>query len=84
MLKAAQLATFEPGPDSGKQIQQRHFIQGMEEVIGARSIMSQSLYEARDRQLAQVQQSDQVRWAVLLSGAALVTALVALIAALAG
>ncbi|HET6798330.1 MAG TPA: AAA family ATPase [Gemmatimonadales bacterium] len=45
VLKAAQIATVEPGPDASKRIHQRHFIQGMEEVIAGESVMSQSLFE---------------------------------------
>src|SRR3954471_10753261 len=45
VLKAAQIATVEPGPDAGKRIQQRHFVQGMEEVISGESVMSQSLFD---------------------------------------
>ena len=45
VLKAAQIATTEPGPDAGKQIHQRHFVQGMEEVIAGTSVMAQSLFE---------------------------------------
>jgi SpoVK/Ycf46/Vps4 family AAA+-type ATPase len=45
VLKAAQIATVEPGPDSGKRIHQRHFIQGMEEVIAGESVMGQSLFD---------------------------------------
>src|SRR5919199_192040 len=46
VLKAAQIATVEPGPDADKRIHQRHFIQGMEEVIAAESVMSQSLFDS--------------------------------------
>jgi SpoVK/Ycf46/Vps4 family AAA+-type ATPase len=45
VLKAAQIATTEPGPDASKRIHQRHFIQGMEEVIAAEAIMGQSLFD---------------------------------------
>jgi hypothetical protein len=45
VLKAAQIATLEPGPDVDKRIHQRHFIQGMEEVIAAEGVMSQSLFD---------------------------------------
>jgi SpoVK/Ycf46/Vps4 family AAA+-type ATPase len=45
VLKAAQIATLEPGPDTDKRIHQRHFIQGMEEVIAAEGVMSQSLFD---------------------------------------
>jgi SpoVK/Ycf46/Vps4 family AAA+-type ATPase len=46
VLKAAQIATTEPGPDAQKRIHQRHFIQGMEEVIAAENVMGQSLFES--------------------------------------
>jgi SpoVK/Ycf46/Vps4 family AAA+-type ATPase len=45
VLKAAQMATLEPGPDAEKRIHQRHFIQGMEEVIAGEAVMSQSLFD---------------------------------------
>ena len=45
VLKAAQIATTEPGPDAEKRIHQRHFIQGMEEVLAAETVMSQSLFD---------------------------------------
>ncbi len=44
VLKAAQVATTEPGPDAAKRIHQRHFVQGMEEVIAGTSVMNQSLF----------------------------------------
>lgn len=45
VLKAAQLATLEPGPDQLKKIHQRHFEQGMREVIAADQVMAQSLFD---------------------------------------
>jgi ATP-dependent 26S proteasome regulatory subunit len=45
VLKAAQIATTEPGPDAQKRIHQRHFIQGMEEVLAGEAVMSQSLFD---------------------------------------
>ncbi len=45
VLKAAQIATTEPGPDAQKRIEQRHFVQGMEEVIAGENVMAQSLFE---------------------------------------
>jgi SpoVK/Ycf46/Vps4 family AAA+-type ATPase len=45
VLKAAQIATIEPGPDSDKRIHQRHFIQGMEEVVAGEAVMAQSLFD---------------------------------------
>jgi hypothetical protein len=44
VLKAAQIATSEPGPDIDKKIHQRHFEQGMSEVLGAKKVMEQSLF----------------------------------------
>ena len=44
VLKAAQIATTEPGPDSEKRIHQRHFTEGMEEVVAAQAVMTQSLF----------------------------------------
>ncbi len=45
VLKAAQIATTEPGPDADKQIHQRHFVAGMEEVLAAERVMGQSLFD---------------------------------------
>lgn len=45
VLKAAQMASAEPGPDSEKQIAQRHFIAGIEEVMASKKVMDQSLIE---------------------------------------
>jgi SpoVK/Ycf46/Vps4 family AAA+-type ATPase len=45
VLKAAQMATTEPGPDEEKRIHQRHFVQGMEEVLAGERVMSQSLFD---------------------------------------
>lgn len=44
VLKAAQIATTEPGPDAEKRIHQRHFVLGMEEVIAGAAVMAQSLF----------------------------------------
>ena len=79
VLKAAQLATFEPGPDSGKVIHQRHFVAGMEDVMGAQSVMAQSLYEAGNVP-AQVAATE--RQILLVSVGALITAIAALVVAL--
>jgi SpoVK/Ycf46/Vps4 family AAA+-type ATPase len=46
VLKAAQIATTEPGADAEKRIHQRHFVQGMEEVLAAEGVMSQSLFDS--------------------------------------
>src|SRR6476659_5880663 len=44
VLKAALAAAAEPGPDSGKRIHQRHFEDGIAEVMAARQVMRQSLF----------------------------------------
>jgi hypothetical protein len=44
VLKAAQAAVAEPGPDAEKRITQPHFEQAMEEVLAAKRVMDQSLF----------------------------------------
>ncbi len=46
VLKAAMAAAAEPGPDSSKQIHQRHLEDGIEDVIAGRRVMRQSLAPA--------------------------------------
>jgi SpoVK/Ycf46/Vps4 family AAA+-type ATPase len=48
VLKAAAAAAAEDGPDVGKRIHHRHFVQAMEDVLAARAVMRQSIldYEA--------------------------------------
>lgn len=48
VLKAAQMATAEPGADLDKQIHQRHFLAGMQEVMAAKKVMDQSLFAEGD------------------------------------
>ena len=45
VLKAAQMAIAEPGADEQKRIHQRHFQTGIEEVLSAKRVMDQSLFE---------------------------------------
>ena len=42
VLKAAQIAASEDGPDQTKRLLQRHFEQAMEEVLAARDVMAQN------------------------------------------
>ncbi len=79
VLKAAQLATFEPGPNSAKVIHQRHFVTGMEDVMAAQGVMAQSLYEGGN---LPVQVTANERQIMLVSIGALVTAIAALVVAL--
>ncbi|CAN5812589.1 hypothetical protein BH20GEM3_BH20GEM3_13240 [soil metagenome] len=46
VLKAAQIATTEPGPDAEKKIHQRHFAEGIRDVVAAKRVMEQSLFGA--------------------------------------
>jgi MoxR-like ATPase len=44
VLKAAQMATAEPGPDHEKSIHQHHFVTGMEDVLASKRVMDQSIF----------------------------------------
>jgi AAA+ superfamily predicted ATPase len=44
VLKGAQMAIAEPGPDAAKRIAQRHFEAAMQEVVSAKRVMEQSLF----------------------------------------
>ena len=84
VLKAAQIATLEPGPDAEKRIEQRHFLRGMEGVEAAEQVMSQSLFDGREGAPppdAASRARDRVLFTIALS--ALAVALVALGVALA-
>jgi SpoVK/Ycf46/Vps4 family AAA+-type ATPase len=91
VLKAALAAASEDGPDATKRIQQRHFVRAIEEVLGARTVMKQSLIEsAEDRQDAALAETrrmlQQMRVIGLVTaavgGTALLLAALALIVAL--
>jgi SpoVK/Ycf46/Vps4 family AAA+-type ATPase len=94
VLKAAAAASVEPGPDESKQIHQRHFQRAMEAVMGAKSVMSQSLFaetgETGKESLAQLLQGAQEPWrrialmSVGLAGFALLVAIAAILLAIAG
>jgi SpoVK/Ycf46/Vps4 family AAA+-type ATPase len=85
VLKAAMAAAAEPGSDSLKRINQKHFIDGMRDVMAAKRVMQQSLLEtkslvpdfeglrASDRRLTIFGIASAV--ALLLSVAALIVAL---------
>jgi len=48
VLKAAQMATAEPGADAEKKIHHRHFEMGMQDVLAAKKVMDQSLFAEGD------------------------------------
>ncbi len=78
VLKAASSAAAEKGSDPGKAIYQRHFERAMEDVLAAKEVMQQSLFEDRPS-FAMPQQSPQAQ---LLAVAALGIGIVALVIAI--
>jgi AAA+ superfamily predicted ATPase len=93
VLKAALAAAAEPGPDAAKRIHQRHLEAGIEDVIGGKRVMKQSLFTDDGSGLANAaalveaapalaQASRLITFALAGAGAALVVALAALIVAL--
>jgi SpoVK/Ycf46/Vps4 family AAA+-type ATPase len=86
VIKAAAAAAAEPGPDLGKRIGQRHFECATEEVISAKAIMQQSLFEGSVAAPDPVSLSRkaEARWrtailmALGLGGTALIAALAAI------
>lgn len=90
VLKAAAAASVEPGADESKKIHQRHFQRAMEAVMGAKSVMSQSLFREpegnKNESLAQLR-GTQEEWRKIaltsagLAGVALLVAIVALVLA---
>jgi SpoVK/Ycf46/Vps4 family AAA+-type ATPase len=89
VLKAALAAAAEPGPDPAKRIHQRHLEAGITDVIAAGRVMRQSLFSDEDQPAGQPHQlaglaaaSRVLLSALVLGGAALVVAVVALAVAL--
>lgn len=89
VLKAALAAAVEPVQDSSKQIHRHHFEEGIEEVIAARRVMRQSLFEDETRGKPETKLAGGPRASMVsplvayaLPGAALVLALIALAVAL--
>ncbi len=86
VIKAAAAAAAEPGPDSGKAIHQRHFLQAASDVLAAKIVMQQSLFEGTSEQDLFVQRSvemltEQLRNRLLLIGGLSALALVAAVIA---
>jgi SpoVK/Ycf46/Vps4 family AAA+-type ATPase len=66
VIKAAGAAAAEPGPDLDKRIKQQHFESAIEDVIGAKTVMQQSVFTkevARLDNLGMVQ-NVEARWRV--------------------
>lgn len=85
VLKAASAAAAEKGSDAGKAIYQRHFERAMEDVLAAKQVMQQSLFEDRPDPLSHALRAAESRWrnlalaALVVALTALVTAVVALL-----
>src|SRR5215204_1117038 len=83
VLKAAAAAASESGPDVGKRIHQRHFERAMEDVVGNRRVMRQSVLDdalQRTDPAVQAVQAMEERWrmtALVAAGLAVVALLVA-------
>jgi SpoVK/Ycf46/Vps4 family AAA+-type ATPase len=86
VLKAASAAAAEAGPDAAKRIHQQHLVDAMEEVLTAKTVMQQSMFEsataARDPLLQQMEQVESRwrSWAIMAVGLATVALLLALFA----
>lgn len=79
VLKAAMAAAAEPGPDSAKQIHQRHLEGGIKDVVAGRRVMRQSLAPAP---VDPFSTAAALRVPVALALVALVIAVAALIVAI--
>ena len=89
VLKAALAAAAEPGPDSAKQIHQRHLEAGITDVVAAERVMRQSLFAGEERPVSlskllsgSATASRLLTYALAFACAALVIAVMALAVAL--
>lgn len=66
VLKAATTAAAEPSQDIAKVIRQSHFERGMEEVVAAKSVMQQSLFDegeaAPEDRMMRAVEAAELRW----------------------
>ena len=91
VLKAAAAAAAEGGADANKAIHQRHFERGMQDVIAARSVMQQSLFEhgTPHERISRALDEAAARWrqialvSLAIAGTALVASIIAIAIALA-
>lgn len=91
VLKAAAAAAAEPGSDVVKVIYQRHFERAAEDVLAAKQVMQQSLYDDKplraDDPFVRALQNAELRWrgiaytAIGAAGTALVAAIAAIVIA---
>ena len=78
VLKAAAAAAGEPVVDREKRIHQRHLERAVADVLAAKDVMRQSLFEERTAVVAETRWRQALLVALCLAGAALVVALTAL------
>jgi len=92
VLKAATMAAAEPGMDEIKRIHQWQFERAMDEVVGGKSVMQQSLFSgesnAGDDRVIRAVEAAERRWAktaqtaVVMAGVGIVLGLVAVMVAM--
>ena len=88
VLKAAMAAAGEPGRDASKQIHQRHLEEGIREVLAAKKVMRQSLFDTQPASMLPetarvVDALYRSAWPALVIGAvSLLLSIIALIVAL--
>jgi SpoVK/Ycf46/Vps4 family AAA+-type ATPase len=90
VLKAAASAAAEPGADTAKTIHQRHFERAAQDVLAAKAVMQQSLFDTAPHAdpVARLLQDAATRWRTLallaigLAGTALAVAIAAVVVAL--
>lgn len=87
VIKAAAAAAAEPGPDLGKEIWQQHFESAIEEVLAAKTVMRQSLFDEENGSMPDPRNlltSRAGRWpvAIMLAIGLSSTAFIAAIAAI--
>lgn len=80
VLKAASAAAAEPGSDMSKTIHQHHFERAIEDVLAAKSVMQQSLFDEGPAQVLRMPDPNAkvALAALVVAAAALVVALIAL------
>ena len=80
VIKAAAAAAAEPGSDISKAIHQRHFERAIEEVLAAKQVMQQTLFDGQS--LPMLPPDPRVAWALVIAAGSLIAALTALAVAL--
>jgi SpoVK/Ycf46/Vps4 family AAA+-type ATPase len=83
VLKAAMAAATEPGEDTFKTIHQRHFEDAVREVIAAKRVMKQSLFEPTSVDVTQERLAAFERLLTLSPSLLMATSVIALLTAIA-